>query len=181
MVSPTSGVALVGGTPYTRLPDPVTQVGAVLEATAFHPGLSARAHLDVLRTAARLAPSRVAEVLERVDLAGAADQRVGRFSLGMRQRLAIAGALLGDPGTLVLDEPANGLDPQGIHWLRGFLRAHAHEGRAVLVSTHVLAEIERIADHALILSAGRLVRRADLTPGATDLEDVYLEATRCSR
>ncbi|SET89376.1 ABC-2 type transport system ATP-binding protein [Nonomuraea wenchangensis] len=177
LVTPTSGTALIGRTPYNRLANPITKVGAVLEATAFHPGLSARAHLEVLRTAAGLDPARVNLVLEQVDLTQAADRRIGGFSLGMRQRLAIASALLGDPEVLILDEPSNGLDPRGISWLRGFLRAHAHEGRAVLVSTHVLAEIERIANRALIISAGRLVRQAQLTPDSTDLEHLYMEAT----
>ncbi|NBE96753.1 ATP-binding cassette domain-containing protein [Nonomuraea sp. KC401] len=178
LVAPTAGTAMIGRTPYIRLASPITKVGAVLEATAFHPGLSARAHLDVLRTAAGLAPARVDLVLDQVDLTCAADRKIGGFSLGMRQRLAIASALLGDPEILILDEPANGLDPQGISWLRSFLRAYAHEGRAVLVSTHVLAEIERIANRALIISAGRLVRQAELTPDSTDLEHLYLEATR---
>ncbi|GIH95545.1 ABC transporter ATP-binding protein [Planobispora siamensis] len=177
LVTPTWGSALVDGRPYRELADPLATVGAVLEAAAFHPGLTARVHLETLRTAAGLAPERVAHVLEQVDLTEAADRRVGGFSLGMRQRLALAGALLGDPGTLILDEPANGLDPAGVHWLRGFLRAYALQGRTVLVSTHVLAEIQQIADHAIIISEGQAVFTGPLTPGS-DLEEIYLEAIR---
>ncbi|GIH80506.1 ABC transporter ATP-binding protein [Planobispora longispora] len=177
LVTPDSGSAAIGGGPYRDLVDPVAAVGAVLEAAAFHPGLTARAHLEILRTAAGLAPERVDHVLDQVDLTGAADRRAGGFSLGMRQRLALATALLGDPAVLILDEPANGLDPAGAHWLRGFLRAYALQGRTVLVSTHVLAEIQQIADHVIIISDGRAVFTGPLAPGS-DLEELYLEATR---
>ncbi|MCG5213680.1 ATP-binding cassette domain-containing protein [Streptosporangium soli] len=177
LVTPTEGAAAIDGRAYTELEKPITKVGAVLEATAFHPALTARTHLRVLATAAGLGHARVGHVLDLVDLADAADRKVGHYSLGMRQRLALATALLGDPGVLILDEPANGLDPAGIHWLRGFLRAYAHEGGAVLVSTHVLTEIQQIADQVVIIARGALVRQATLTSG-TNLEDLYLEATR---
>ncbi|MER5627736.1 ATP-binding cassette domain-containing protein [Streptosporangium sp. NPDC002544] len=176
LVAPTGGTATIGGTAYRDLDRPVATVGAVLESTAFHPGLSARAHLEALRLAAGLDPACVAHALEQVDLTAAADRRVRGFSLGMRQRLALASALLGDPEILILDEPANGLDPAGMRWLRGFLRAYTHQGRTVLVSTHVLAEIRQIADHVIILTAGRLAWQGPLTP-QTDLEELYVKVT----
>ncbi|MDP9844184.1 ABC transporter ATP-binding protein [Streptosporangium lutulentum] len=176
LVTPTTGTATVGGAPYRDLDRPITMVGAVLEATAFHPGLTAHAHLEAIRVAAGLDPSRVAHVLDQVDLTGAAHRKVHGFSLGMRQRLALATALLGDPGILVLDEPANGLDPAGMRWLRGFLRAYAHQGRTVLVSTHVLSEIQQITDQVIIISAGRLLFAGPL-PAGSDLEELYLEVT----
>ncbi|MDF5757167.1 ATP-binding cassette domain-containing protein [Spongiactinospora sp. TRM90649] len=177
LVTPTEGTATVHGVPYADLPRPVESVGAVLEATAFHPGLTGRDHLEAIRIAAGLRRARVDAVLDQVDLTAAAGRKVRGYSLGMRQRLAIATALLGDPRILVLDEPSNGLDPAGVHWLRGFLRAHAHDGKTVLVSTHVLAETQRYADRALFVSGGRIVRETDITP-ATDLEAIYLEANR---
>ncbi|HYT24870.1 MAG TPA: ATP-binding cassette domain-containing protein [Actinomycetota bacterium] len=169
LVSPTSGTATFGGRPYRRLPEPSREVGAVLEASGFHPGRSARDHLRVLAIAAGVPAGRTDEVLALVGLAEAAGRRVGGFSLGMRQRLALAAALLGDPRVLVLDEPANGLDPEGVHWLRGLLRAFAREGRAVLVSSHLLAEMAQTADHVVIVARGRLVAQsslADLTARA---------------
>jgi ABC-2 type transport system ATP-binding protein len=172
LVRPDRGEALVDGRRYVDLAAPVTVVGAVLEATAFHPGRTARVHLRALCRAAGLRVDRVDVVLDTVDLADAADRRVGGFSLGMRQRLALASALLGDPPVLVLDEPANGLDPAGIHWLRGLLRALAAEGRTVLVSSHGLAELARTADRVVVIDHGRLV--ADEAVGA-DLEQWYLE------
>ncbi|MEU4833557.1 ATP-binding cassette domain-containing protein [Streptosporangium sp. NPDC023615] len=177
LVTPTEGTAVIDGVPYRDLERPVSTVGAVLEATAFHPGLSARTHLEALRVAAGLEAGRVAHVLEQVDLTGAADRRTKGFSLGMRQRLALASAMLGDPEILILDEPANGLDPAGMHWLRSFLRACVHRGRTVLVSTHVLAEIGQIADQAIIIGTGRLAWQGPLT-SRTDLEELYLEVTR---
>ncbi|GAA4228392.1 ABC-2 type transport system ATP-binding protein [Streptosporangium album] len=176
LVTPTSGTATIDGVPYRELVRPITTVGAVLEATAFHPGLTARTHLEALRVAAGLASARVAHVLDQVDLTAAADRRVRGFSLGMRQRLALATALLGDPDILVLDEPANGLDPAGMRWLRGFLRAYAHQGRTVLVSTHVLTEIQQIADQVIIISAGGLLFSGP-SPAGSDLEEFYLEVT----
>ncbi|MEW9528125.1 ABC transporter ATP-binding protein [Microbispora sp. NPDC049125] len=164
LVTPDSGEALVGGRRYSSLPAPVTEVGAVLEATSFHPGRTARNHLRIMCTAAGLPLTRAGEALEQVGLADAADKRVQGFSLGMRQRLALASALLGRPRVYILDEPANGLDPAGIEWLRGFLRHLAHdEGAAVLVSSHVLSEVEQTVDNVVIIAKGRLVRQGTLT------------------
>jgi ABC-2 type transport system ATP-binding protein len=162
LLHPDVGTATFNGTPYTALPDPVRTVGAVLE-TAFHPGRSGRNHLRAYCRAAGLPASRADEVLVQVGLADAGRRRAGGYSLGMRQRLALAGALLGDPAVLVLDEPANGLDPEGIQWLRGFLRHLAHEqGRTVLVSSHLLAEVEQTVDRVVIVGAGRLVREGTI-------------------
>jgi ABC-2 type transport system ATP-binding protein len=154
---PTSGSATVDGCSYRELRDPVEVVGAVLEGPQFHPGRTGRNHLRVLATAAGLPKSRVEEVLKLVELDGAGNKRVKGYSLGMRQRLSLASALLGDPRALVLDEPANGLDPQGIRWLRDFLRARAAEGRTVLISSHVLAEVSQTVDEVVVISRGRLV------------------------
>jgi ABC-2 type transport system ATP-binding protein len=162
LVTPTSGTARIDGRPYRALADPVHHVGAVLEASSFHPGRSARNHLRVVATAAGLPLARADAVLAQVGLAEAARRRVGGFSLGMRQRLGLATALLGDPQVLVLDEPANGLDPEGIHWLRGLLRHLADQGRTVLVSSHVLAEVAQTVDQVVIIAGGRLVTQATL-------------------
>ena len=166
---PTSGSAAVDGRPYRQLTDPISVVGAVLEGPQFHPGRTGRNHLRVVATAAGLPRGRVDEVLRLVELDGAGDRRVKGYSLGMRQRLSLAGALLGDPRALVLDEPANGLDPQGIRWLRDFLRGQAGEGRTVLVSSHVLAEMAQTIDEAVVISRGKLVAQGsldELTAGA---------------
>ena len=160
LVYPTSGGATIGGQRYRQLERPIREVGAVLEASDFHPGRSGRNHLRVLASAARLPRSRVDEVLALVDLADAAGRRVRGYSLGMRQRLALAAALLGDPDVLVLDEPANGLDPQGIRWLRDFLRARAADGGTVLVSSHLLTEMEHMADAVVIIHRGRFVTQS---------------------
>jgi ABC-2 type transport system ATP-binding protein len=162
LITPTAGTTRIHGRPYRQLTDPIRHVGAVLEASGFHPGRSARNHLRVVATAAGLPAARADEVLAQVGLAGAARRRVGGFSLGMRQRLGLATALLGDPQVLVLDEPANGLDPEGIHWLRGLLRHLADQGRTVLVSSHVLAEIAQTVDQVVIIAAGRLVTQSSL-------------------
>jgi ABC-2 type transport system ATP-binding protein len=165
LVRPTAGHALVGGRPYRELEHPLRAVGAALEAASFHPGRSARNHLRFLAQAADLPVTRVEAVLSLVGIAEYADRRVGGFSLGMRQRLGLAQALLGDPAVLVLDEPANGLDPAGIAWLRGFLRSLAAEGRTVLISSHVLAEVQQTVDEVVVIARGRLVtqgRLADL-------------------
>jgi ABC-2 type transport system ATP-binding protein len=162
LVTPTAGTARIDGRPYRGLPDPIRHVGAVLEAPSFHPGRSARNHLRVVATAAGLPYARADAVLEQVGLAGAARRRVGGFSLGMRQRLGLAAALLGDPQVLILDEPANGLDPEGVHWLRGLLRQLADQGRTVLVSSHVLAEVAQTVDQVVIIAAGRLVTQSTL-------------------
>jgi ABC-2 type transport system ATP-binding protein len=160
LVYPDAGRTSVLGRPYVELERPYHQVGAILETAEAHPGRSGRNHLRVLATASGVARSRVDEVLELVGMSEFARRRVKGYSLGMRQRLALAGALLGDPQVLVLDEPANGLDPQGIRWLRDLLRALAGEGRTVLVSSHVLAEVAQTVDHVVIIHKGRLVRQA---------------------
>ena len=159
LVTPTRGTATIDGRRYRDLDDPVRSVGAALEASSFHPGRTARAHLQVMALAAGIPVARCDDLLAQVGLADVADRRVGGFSLGMRQRLALAQALLGDPEVLLLDEPANGLDPAGIAWLRGFLRALAAEGRTVLVSSHVLSEVEQTVDDVVVITRGRLVRQ----------------------
>jgi ABC-2 type transport system ATP-binding protein len=162
LANPTSGRATIFGQSYDHLERPAVRVGAVLEATDFHPGRSGRDHLRILNRAAGLPLSRVDEVLELVELDHAAKRRVKGYSLGMRQRLGLAAALLGDPDLLVLDEPANGLDPEGVRWLRDFLRAYAQGGRTVFVSSHVLAEVAQTVDQVLIINHGRLVIESSL-------------------
>jgi ABC-2 type transport system ATP-binding protein len=162
LLRPTSGTATIGGVPYARLREPIGTVGAALEASSFHPGRSARAHLEVMAIGAGVDRGRAGQMLAQVGLTEVADKRVGGFSLGMRQRLALAAALLGDPEVLLLDEPANGLDPAGIAWLRQFLRALAAEGRTVLISSHVLSEVQQTVDEVVVLSRGRLVRQGTL-------------------
>ena len=157
LVLPTSGRATVAGRRYRELESPLRTVGAVLEASNYHPARSGRNQLRVLATAAGISRSRVDEVLAQVELTDAAGRRVGSYSLGMRQRLSVAAALLGEPELLVLDEPANGLDPEGIRWLRNFLRSYAADGGTVFVSSHVLAEISQLADEVLIIHRGKLV------------------------
>ena len=162
LMQPDAGTATFDGAPYATLPTPLRTVGAVLE-TAFHPGRSGRNHLRVYCRAAGFPLSRADEVLAQVGLTDAGNRRAGGYSLGMRQRLALATALLGDPAVLVLDEPANGLDPEGIQWLRGFLRHLAHEqGRTVLVSSHLLSEVEQTVDRVVIVGAGCLVREGSM-------------------
>jgi ABC-2 type transport system ATP-binding protein len=156
LVRATEGSATFGGRRYDELEEPSRRVGAVLEDTAFHPGRSGRNHLRVLAAAGRHPAARVDELLELVGIADAGRRRVKTYSLGMRQRLGIAAALLGDPEVLVLDEPANGLDPPGIRWLRGLLRDQAASGRAVLVSSHVLAEVAQSVDDVVVIAHGRL-------------------------
>ena len=162
LVRPTGGAAVIGGTTYAELREPFRHVGAVLDADAFHPGRRARDHLRVLATAAALPLTRIDSVLREVDLADAADRRVKGFSLGMRQRLGLAGALLGEPELLILDEPANGLDPEGINWLRQYLRRFADDGGTVLVSSHLLAEVAQTVDDVVIIAGGRLVTQSSL-------------------
>jgi ABC-2 type transport system ATP-binding protein len=154
---PTSGRATVAGRRYRELAAPLRSVGAVLEASNYHPARSGRNHLRVLAAAAGIASARVDRVLADVELTGAAKRKVGGYSLGMRQRLSVAAALLGEPGLLVLDEPANGLDPEGIRWLRNFLRSFAEGGGTVFVSSHVLAEVSQLADEVVIIHRGKLV------------------------
>lgn len=162
LAAPTSGRALVLGKPYADLHRPALSVGAVLEATDFHPGRSGRDHLRTLGLSVSLPDSRADEVLRTVELQKAGRRRVKGYSLGMRQRLGLAGALLGDPELLILDEPANGLDPEGVRWLRDFLREFAAGGRTVLVSSHVLAEVAQTVDQVLIINRGRLVVESSL-------------------
>jgi ABC-2 type transport system ATP-binding protein len=156
LIRPTAGQALIGGVPYRHLDQPRRRVGALLEATGFHPGRRARDHLAVLAASCGLPGRRVDEVLDLVDLGSSANRRVREFSLGMRQRLGLAAALLGDPEVLLLDEPANGLDPAGIAWLRALLRGLAREGRTVVVASHVLGEVAQTADHVVVVNAGEL-------------------------
>lgn len=162
LIRPTSGSATIGGEQYAHLADPLGTVGSALEATGFHPGRSGRDHLRVMAAAARIPDSRVDEMLEMVGIPAAANQRAGGYSMGMRQRLGLAAALLGDPDVLILDEPANGLDPEGIRWLRGFLRHLAGEGRTILVSSHMLSEVEQTIDDLVIIANGELVRQGPI-------------------
>jgi ABC-2 type transport system ATP-binding protein len=162
LATPTSGRALVFDQAYAQLERPALRVGAVLEATDFHPGRSGRDHLRTLGRAVDVADSRADEVLRLVELEAAAKRRVKGYSLGMRQRLGLAAALLGDPELLILDEPANGLDPEGVRWLRDFLRSLASQGRTVLISSHALAEVAQTVDQVLIISRGRLVVESSL-------------------
>jgi ABC-2 type transport system ATP-binding protein len=162
LVHPDAGGVTVLGVPYRRLDRPLHRVGAVLEASEVHPGRSGRNHLRILATAAGIPRSRVEEVLGLVELTAAARRRVKGYSLGMRQRLGLASALLGDPEVLVLDEPANGLDPAGIRWLRDLLRSLAAEGRTVLLSSHVLAEVSQTVDRVVIIHRGKLVRQGSI-------------------
>jgi ABC-2 type transport system ATP-binding protein len=184
LARPTAGEALIFGRSYQELESPMRSVGAVLESGDFDPGRSGRNHLRALALAADIAGNRVGEVLELVELVAAADRPVRTYSLGMRQRLGLAAALLGDPDLLLLDEPANGLDPAGVHWLRGFLRQFARQGRTVLVSSHVLAEAAQTVDAAMIIDRGRLVatvRVDELADGVRSLEELYLELTGGAR
>jgi ABC-2 type transport system ATP-binding protein len=162
LAKPTSGYATVFESPYDQLEAPALRIGAVLEATDFHPGRSGRDHLRTLSRAVGLPDTRVDEVLSLVELQSAAKRRVKGYSLGMRQRLGLAAALLGNPDLLVLDEPANGLDPEGVRWLRDFLRDFASAGRTVLISSHVLAEVAQTVDQVLIINHGRLVAESTL-------------------
>jgi ABC-2 type transport system ATP-binding protein len=190
LAAPTSGRALVFGRPYAELAQPSRRVGAVLEATDFHPGRSGRDHLRMLAAAVDLPHSRVEDVLRLVELQAPARRRVGAYSLGMRQRLGLAAALLGDPELLILDEPANGLDPGGVRWLRDFLRAFASGQRSVLISSHVLAEVAQTVDQVVIINHGKLVVESSLeeltgrargsvrvrTPETERLEDALRQA-----
>ena len=171
LARPTAGRALIEGRPYEELERPRQTVGAVLESSGFHPARTGRDHLRVVATAAGIPRSRVDELLAFVGLARAADRRVGGYSTGMRQRLAVAGALLGDPRVVVLDEPSSGLDPEGVAWMRRLLRELAAEGRCVLLASHLLAEVVQTADRVLIIARGRALREADVTSldGATEL------------
>jgi ABC-2 type transport system ATP-binding protein len=179
LVTPDAGTATIDDRVYRDLAEPLHQVGAVLEASSFHPGRTARDHLRIQALAARVDPSRIDEVLDLVQLTSAAGRRIGGFSLGMRQRLGLATALLADPEILILDEPANGLDPEGVHWLRGLLRGFAGEGGTVLVSSHMLAETAQTVDSVVIVDHGRLVTQSPLASLTAhgDLEDAFLQLT----
>ena len=189
LVRPTAGQALFDGRRYDELDSPRRSVGALLGPDGFHRGRTGRDHLRVVAMAAGIGPARVAEVLEMVELTAAADRRVGQYSLGMRQRLGLACALLGDPEVLIADEPANGLDPEGIAWVREFFRGSAAQGRTVLVSSHFLAEVTRTADHVLVIDQGQLrfdgslaalAATADAAAGPDDaaaIESAFLRLT----
>jgi ABC-2 type transport system ATP-binding protein len=184
LAEPTAGEALIFGRRYRDLDSPARQVGAVLESNDFHPGRSGRNHLHALALAAEIPVSRVDEVLELVELGKAANGRVKTYSLGMRQRLGLAAALLGDPQLLVLDEPANGLDPAGVRWLRTFLRDFAAQGRTVLISSHLLAEVAQTVNQVMIIDRGHLVasgRIDELGVQGQTLEEIYLELTEDDR
>ena len=159
LVRPTGGHATIGGQSYSHLHTPQRVVGAALEATNFHPGRSGRDHLRVMADTAGVGTRRVDEMLELVGIPAAASQRAGGYSMGMRQRLALAGALLGDPQVLLLDEPANGLDPEGIRWLRTLLRHLSGQGKTILISSHMLSEVEQTVDDVVIIANGRLIRQ----------------------
>lgn len=162
LVTPTAGEARINGLPFAELPRPARVVGAVLEAQGFHPARTARAHLLACAAAVEVPDQAAEHALDTVGLGDTGSRQVGEYSLGMRQRLALAVALLGDPQVLVLDEPANGLDPEGIAWLRAFLRAFAAQGRSVLISSHLLAEVEQTADHLVVISHGHCVYQGSL-------------------
>jgi ABC-2 type transport system ATP-binding protein len=181
--TPDAGHVRIGGRRYRDLRWPLREVGALLETRAVHPGRSARAHLRALAASNAIPRSRVEEMLGLVGLAEAAGRRAGGFSLGMAQRLGIAAALLGDPQVLLLDEPVNGLDPEGIRWVRDLLRSLAAEGRTVFVSSHLIGEIARTADHVLVIGRGRLLADtsvAELAARSASLEASFLELTAAS-
>ena len=178
--APDAGTALVGGRAYRSLPRPLLVVGSLLDAGALQPGRTARNHLLWLAHSQGLTGARVDAVLEQAGLTGVARRRAGGFSLGMRQRLGIAAAMLGDPPVLMLDEPFNGMDPEGIIWIRGFLRSLAAEGRAVLLSTHLMSELQGTADHVIVVGQGRVLAdrmMTDLLARHGSLEQAYLELT----
>jgi len=179
LAKPTSGSALIFDAPYTELANPLTKVGVVLDSRGFNPGLSATDNLTVVAHAAGIPLSRIPEVLEQAEIGHAARRQVKGFSLGMKQRLSLAGALLGNPEVLILDEPANGLDPQGISWLRQFLRGLAGEGKTVLVSSHQLAEMQNTVDDVVIINHGKLVTEGAMKSiiGKGTLEEAFLKLT----
>lgn len=163
LATPTSGTATIDGQAYATLSHPLREVGALLDAKALHPGRSARAHLVAMARSNALPLTRVDEVLERVGLTSVAGKRAGQFSLGMGQRLGIAGALLGDPRVLMFDEPINGLDPDGVLWIRGLIRSLAAEGKTVLVSSHLMSEMQQTADQLVVIGRGRLIADAPVS------------------
>lgn len=179
LARPTSGASKILDTPYQQLENPLSRVGTVLDSRGFHPALTGKQNLRVMASAASIADSRVDEVLKLVELTEAANKRAKGYSLGMKQRLAIAGAILGNPEVLILDEPANGLDPAGIAWLRKFLRAMASDGKTILVSSHQLAEMQHTVDDVLIINRGELLAQGtieEVTQGKT-LEEAFLKIT----
>jgi len=179
LAAPSSGSAQILGVPYRELENPLSRVGAVLDSRGFHPALTGRQNLRVVAAAASIPDARVDEVLEMVELSEAANKKMKKYSLGMKQRLALAGAILGDPEILILDEPANGLDPAGIAWLRRFLRVLAEGGRTILVSSHQLAEMQHTVDDVLIINKGKLIAAGtkEQVMGPDSLEDAFLKLT----
>ncbi|HEY1913951.1 MAG TPA: ATP-binding cassette domain-containing protein [Streptosporangiaceae bacterium] len=178
--APTAGDVRVNGRHYADHPAPLREVGALLEARAIHTGRSARNHLLALAATHAIGTRRVDQVLDLVGLSDVAGKRVGSFSLGMGQRLGIASALLGDPGTVILDEPINGLDPEGVRWVRNLLKALAAEGRTVFLSSHMMSELALTAEHVIVLGQGRLIADvavADLLAGGSSLEEAFMEMT----
>ncbi|HAA79356.1 MAG: ABC transporter [Microbacteriaceae bacterium BACL25 MAG-120322-bin65] len=179
LAKPSAGKTRILGKRYQQLENPLTRVGVVLDSRGFHPGLTGYQNLRVLATVAAIPASRVEEVLAQVELSEARDKRVKGYSLGMKQRLSLAAAILGDPEILILDEPANGLDPAGIAWLRGFISAQAQAGKSVLVSSHQLAELQHVVDDVIIINHGTLVAAGSLeeiSEGGT-LEEAFLRLT----
>jgi ABC-2 type transport system ATP-binding protein len=176
---PTSGSVTINERPYRELENPLSKVGTVLDSRGFHPALTGRQNLRVVAAAAGIDDSRVDEVLEMVELTEAAGRKMKKYSLGMKQRLALAGAILGDPEILILDEPANGLDPAGIAWLRNFLRQLAQGGRTILVSSHQLAEMQHTVDDVLIINKGKLIASGtkEQVMGDGTLEEAFLKLT----
>lgn len=177
--SPSAGTAKILGSEYRQLKNPLSRVGTVLDSRGFHPSLTGKQNLKVVAAAAGISDSRLDTVLEMVELSEAADKRMKNYSLGMKQRLALAGAILGDPEVLILDEPANGLDPAGIAWLRNFLRKLAEGGRTILVSSHQLAEMQNTVDDVLIINRGMLIAQgsiSEITKGSS-LEEAFLRLT----
>ena len=180
---PDAGTARINGTDYRDLRSPLREVGALLEAKAFHPGRTARSHLAALAASNDIPRRRVSDVLEITGLQMAADRRAVKFSLGMAQRLGIAAALLGDPGVLVLDEPVNGLDPEGIRWIRNLLKSLAAQGRTVLISSHLISEVAQTADHLIVIGQGRLLAQttvAGLSARSHSLEEAFFQLTEGS-
>jgi ABC-2 type transport system ATP-binding protein len=180
---PDAGTARINGQGYHELRWPLREVGALLEARAFHPGRSARGHLTALAAGNAIPSQRVEEVLEITGMGPAADRRAGKFSLGMAQRLGIAAALLGDPPVLLLDEPVNGLDPEGIRWIRHLLKNLAARGRTVLISSHLISEVAQTADDLVVIGQGRLLAQttvAELSAGSSSLEEAFFRLTEGS-
>jgi ABC-2 type transport system ATP-binding protein len=177
---PDAGQATVNGKPYRELRQPLREVGAMLEARSFHPGRSARAHLRALADSNAIPGRRVEEALGLVGLAAAGGRRAGKFSLGMAQRLGIAAAMLGDPPIVILDEPVNGLDPEGVRWIRNLMKSLAGEGRTVLISSHLISEVAQTADELIVIGQGRLLAHttvAELAATADSLEDAFFRLT----